>query len=267
MGELFQELLSISGVISLLTLTLMEIILGIDNIIFISILASKLPKEQQSKARTIGLSLAFVFRVGLLTGISWLVGLQKPLLTIMSFELSGRDLILLGGGLFLLANTTTEIHSKIEGDEDEDNISGKKVLSLSSAILQIILLDIIFSFDSILTAVGLARNIIIMVLAVFFSLLIMLRFAKYIGDYVESHPTIKMLALSFLMMIGVLLVLEALHQEVPKAYVYFAMGFSLAVEFLNMRIREKPKQTDPVVIKDEVVDGNKAEKAISNVES
>ena len=235
--------------ISLVTLTLMEIVLGIDNIIFISIVAGKLPVEQQGKARTIGLLCALVFRVILLLFISHIVAMKDPLFTLdlpsgmEDFGVTGRDIILFFGGLFLIAKSTTEIHGKLEGEEEEHTI--KKVAhSLSKVIFQIILIDIVFSFDSILTAVGLVEHVTIMIIAVILSMGVMLAFAKAISDFVNKHPTIKMLALSFLIMIGFMLVLEALHQHVPKGYVYFAMAFSLAVELLNMRLRKKTKPVE-----------------------
>ena len=238
--------------VSLLTLTFMEIVLGIDNIIFISIVASRLPAEQQGRARTIGLMLALVFRILLLLSISWIVGLKDPLFTINlpwgvnDFGVTGRDLILLAGGLFLIAKSTTEIHHKLEGEIEEPGVA-KVYQSLSKVITQIVLVDIVFSFDSILTAVGLVDHVIIMIIAVVISMGIMLAFSKYIADFVNDHPTIKMLALSFLIMIGFMLVLESLHQHVPKGYIYFAMFFSLLVEMLNMRLRKK---TEPVHLRD-----------------
>jgi predicted tellurium resistance membrane protein TerC len=252
---MFDIFLSVDTWISLLTLTLMEIVLGIDNIIFISIVAGKLPHDQQGKARNIGLTLALIFRILLLLGITWIVGLKTPLFTLnlpfleSDFGVTGRDLILRAGGLFLIAKSTTEIHHKLEGDELGDNPAGKQVQSLAKVIFQIILVDIVFSFDSILTAVGLVDHVIIMVIAVVISMGIMLAFSKYIADFVNKHPTVKMLALSFLIMIGIMLVLEAAHQHVPKGYIYFAMFFSLAVEMLNMRLR-KPT-TPPVHLRDE----------------
>ncbi|KAA9325375.1 TerC family protein [Adhaeribacter soli] len=235
--------------ISLVTLTLMEIVLGIDNIIFISIVAGKLPVEQQGRARTIGLMCALVFRVILLLFISHIVAMKDPLFTldlpfgIEDFGVTGRDIILFFGGLFLIAKSTTEIHGKLEGEEEEHTI--KKVAhSLSKVIFQIILIDIVFSFDSILTAVGLVEHVTIMIIAVILSMGVMLVFAKAISDFVNKHPTIKMLALSFLIMIGFMLILESLHQHVPKGYVYFAMAFSLAVELLNMRLRKKTKPVE-----------------------
>lgn len=242
--------------VSLITLTFMEIVLGIDNIIFISIVAGKLPASEQGRARTIGLMLALVFRVLLLLSITWIVGLKDPLFVldlpwgVKDFGVTGRDLILLAGGLFLIAKSTTEIHHKLEGEEEQTTIN-KASKSLLSVIIQIILVDIVFSFDSILTAVGLVDNVVIMIIAVIISMGIMLAFAKYIADFVNKHPTIKMLALSFLIMIGFMLVLEALHQHVPKGYIYFAMFFSLVVEMLNMRLR---KSSDPVKLKDSEYD-------------
>jgi predicted tellurium resistance membrane protein TerC len=238
--------------VSLITLTFMEIVLGIDNIIFISIVASKLPASEQGRARNIGLMLALVFRILLLLSITWIVGLKDPLFVldlpwgIDDFGVTGRDLILMAGGLFLIAKSTTEIHQKLEGEEEEVGVK-KAPKSLLSVIIQIVLVDIVFSFDSILTAVGLVNNVVIMIIAVIISMGIMLAFSKYIADFVNKHPTIKMLALSFLIMIGFMLVLEALHQHVPKGYIYFAMFFSLFVEMLNMRLRKK---TVPVHLRD-----------------
>jgi predicted tellurium resistance membrane protein TerC len=232
------ELLTVDSLISLLTLTLLEIVLGIDNIIFISILALKLPANEQSKARTTGILLALGVRVLLLFGITWIVSLQEDLFTIFNMGFSGRDLILLVGGLFLIAKSTSEIHGKLEGEEVHAT-STKNITSLRSVIIQIVLIDIVFSFDSILTAVGLVKQVEIMIIAVVISMTVMLFFAKAIGEFVNRHPTIKMLALSFLIMIGMLLVAEAFEYHVPKGYVYFAMAFSLGVEFLNMKARKK----------------------------
>lgn len=232
-----QELFTTEAIVSLLTLTLLEIVLGIDNIIFISIVSDKLPKDQQGKARSLGILIALLARVGLLFGITWIVSLKEPLFYAFKIGFSGRDIILFLGGLFLLGKSTTEIHHKLEGDDE----GGKevKVLSMRSAIIQIVLLDIVFSFDSILTAVGLVDSVYIMIIAVVISLGVMLAFARKISDFVNSHPSIKMLALSFLIMIGVLLVAEAFHVHVPKGYVYFAMAFSLLVEMLNLRLDKK----------------------------
>ncbi|MBK9637858.1 MAG: TerC family protein [Bacteroidetes bacterium] len=229
---------SVDGLIGLFTLIVMEIVLGIDNIIFISILAGKLPKNQQEKARRVGLILALGIRILLLFSISWIVGLKEPFFTILDHGFSGRDIVLLIGGLFLMAKSTTEIHGKVTDEEDHTKLSMKK-LTLNAAVLQIIGLDIIFSFDSILTAVGLVDHVSIMIIAVIVSMLVMLAAAKTVSDFVNNHPTIKMLALSFLLMIGFMLTVEAFHIEVPKGYVYFAMAFSLLVELLNMRVRKK----------------------------
>lgn len=237
-----EELLTIDNLISLLSLTLMEIVLGIDNIIFISILTGRLPVEQQGKARTIGIGLALLIRVVLLFAITWLIGLTEPLFTVFELQITIRDLILIAGGLFLLYKSTNEIHEKLEG-EDESN---KNVVQLTfaTAIFQIVLLDMVFSFDSILTAIGLVENVLIMVIAVIISMVIMLVSAKKISDFIHEHPTMKMLALSFLLMIGVLLILDGFHVEVPKGYVYFAIFFSLLVEFLNLKMKKRSKPVE-----------------------
>lgn len=233
-----ESLLTFDALLSLLSLTLMEIVLGIDNIIFISILCNRLPENQQDKARRVGLILALFMRVALLFAVTWLVGLQAPLFTIFEFPLTSRDLILMLGGLFLIYKSTTEIHQKLEGEE-EDEGTKKKLSTFGAVIVQIILLDIVFSFDSILTAVGLVDNIWIMVIAVVISLGIMLVASKSISDFIHKHPTVKMLALSFLLLIGVLLFVEGLHVHVPKGYIYFAIFFSLVVEVLNLRMKKK----------------------------
>ncbi|MBN8569040.1 MAG: TerC family protein [Ignavibacteria bacterium] len=232
--------------VSLLTLTFLEIILGIDNIIFISILTGKLPPHEQGKARTLGLALALIFRVLLLLSISWIAGLVHPLFTVFGFAVTGRSLILILGGLFLLFKSTMEIHEKLEGaEEKESEVKGK--VKLSSLLIQIILLDLVFSFDSVITAVGLVPHVSIMIIAIILSMIVMLIFAKSVSDFIHRHPTIKMLALSFLLMIGLLLFLEGLHIEVPKGYVYFAMAFSFLVELLNIKLRKKSK---PVELKE-----------------
>ncbi len=223
--------------IALLTLTFLEIILGIDNIIFISIVAGKLPKAEQKKARLIGLSLALIVRIMLLMGITWLIGLTKPVFTINQFQLSWRDIILAAGGFFLIAKSISEMHSKVEGQAQEKDI--KKPKAFSNAITQIVLLDIIFSFDSILTAVGLTDQLILMVIAVVLSMVVMMLFAGAISDFVNKHLTLQILALSFLILIGFLLVVEGIHIHVPKGYVYFAVFFSLIVEAINIRARKK----------------------------
>lgn len=229
--------------ISLLTLTFLEIVLGIDNIIFISIVSDRLPQASQKKARTLGLSLAIIMRVMLLMAISWIVHLTEPIFTIMEFALSWRDLILILGGLFLLAKSTSEIHEKIEGVEEEKFRESKAKLTMQQAILQIVLLDIVFSFDSILTAVGLSDQILIMILAVVIALFVMLIFAEKVSGFVNRNPTVKMLALAFLIMIGTLLLLDGFHVHVPKGYIYFSLAFSLFVEFLNQRLRKKGQDT------------------------
>jgi predicted tellurium resistance membrane protein TerC len=242
--------------VSLLTLTFMEIVLGIDNIIFISIIVNRLPREQQKRGRSIGLLLALLCRIGLLMSISWIVGLKATLFTLdlpwmaEPFGVTGRDLILLAGGLFLIGKSTTEIHTKLQGEEEETE-TGKAGVSFGSVIFQIILIDIVFSFDSILTAVGLVDNVLIMILAVILSMAVMLVFSGVVADFVNRNPTIKMLALSFLIMIGVMLVMEAFHKEIEKGYIYFAMFFSLIVEVLNMRLRKK---TTPVHLRESQYD-------------
>jgi predicted tellurium resistance membrane protein TerC len=233
------ELFTWASLVSLLTLTVLEIVLGIDNIIFISIVSGKLPKDQQRKARLTGLALALIMRIALLFGITWIIQLKDPVFTVFEHDVSWRDMILLAGGLFLLAKSTTEIHGKLEGEEESD--SKKASITMASAIIQIVLLDMVFSFDSILTAIGIADEVLIMITAVIISLGIMLVFAHKVSDFVNKHPTIKMLALSFLLMIGFLLMAEGFHIEVPKGYLYFAMAFSLIVELLNMRMRKKSK--------------------------
>ncbi len=223
--------------IAFATLTVLELVLGIDNIIFISILSGKLPPEQQPRARFIGLSLALVMRVLLLLSLSWVIGLTAPLFSIYGQDISGRDLVLFIGGLFLIAKSTHEIHGSLEGEEG--HASKKVYSSFAAVIVQITLLDIVFSLDSVITAVGMVNNIWIMIAAVVISIIAMMLFAGSIGAFVQRHPTIKMLALAFLLLIGVTLIAEGLHQHIPKGYIYFAMAFSVLVEFLNMRLRRK----------------------------
>lgn len=232
--------------ISLLTLSLLEIVLGIDNIIFISIITGKLKKEEQRKGRLTGLALALLMRIILLMGIAFIAQMTTPLFGIMGAEFSGRDLILLGGGLFLIYKSTVEIHEKIEPKESHEK--EPKAKSFRSAVIQIILIDLVFSFDSILTAVGLVNEVIIMILAVVVSMLVMMAFSNSIAEFINERPTLKVLALSFLIMIGFMLVFESLHsvhhQEIPKGYAYFAMAFAFLVELLNLRVRRNyiPKQ-------------------------
>jgi predicted tellurium resistance membrane protein TerC len=226
--------------LSLLTLTFLEIILGVDNIIFISILAGKVKPEQRAQARKLGLLFALVTRVLLLCTLAWLAKLTEPLFTAFAHSFSGRDLILIFGGLFLIAKSTHEIHGSLEGPEGEAegrSGPGKAVASLFSVVTQIAFIDIIFSLDSVITAVGIAQHLPVMIAAVVLSIMVMLWLSGPISDFVERHPTIKMLALSFLIMIGVMLVIDGFGQHVSKAYIYFAMGFSLAVEMLNIRMR------------------------------
>jgi predicted tellurium resistance membrane protein TerC len=229
--------------VSLLTLTLLEIVLGIDNIIFISILAGKLPKEQQPKARQLGLMLALVTRILLLCSITWLMKLTTDLFTmpVLKEGISGKDLILLVGGLFLIGKSVMEIHEKLEGEEGHANpVKGKT--KFAGVIVQILLLDIVFSLDSVITAVGMANNIWVMVAAVIIALGVMLVFAGSISDFVNRHPTLKMLALSFLILIGVTLVGESLGQHIPKGYIYFSMAFAFGVEMLNLKLRTKAEK-------------------------
>ncbi|MEK7707739.1 MAG: TerC family protein [Verrucomicrobiota bacterium] len=232
--------------ISLLTLTVLEIVLGIDNIVFISILAGKLPPEQQGKARQTGLMLALITRVLLLCGLAFMVRLTKPLFEIPTFGIlhephgvSGRDLILILGGLFLLWKSTHEIHDKLEGEDGE--VTSRVAPKFAAVIVQILLLDIVFSLDSVITAVGMARHLGVMIAAVIIALVFMLFFAGRISDFIHRHPTLKMLALSFLLLIGCALVAEGFHKEIPKGYIYFAMAFSVGVEALNLRVRTKQK--------------------------
>lgn len=231
-----EEILTGAGLVSFLSLTLMEVVLGIDNIVFISILVARLPADQQPKARFIGIALALLVRVALLFGITWLIGASQDLFRLFGMGFSIRDLILMAGGLFLLYKSTTEIHHKLEGAEESNKQI--KAVSFGSIIFQIILLDIVFSFDSILTAIGLVDNIWIMVAAVVISMGVMLLAAGTIAGFIDKHPTVKMLALSFLLLIGVMLVLEGIDVHIPKFAIYAAIFFSLFVEFLNIKVRK-----------------------------
>ncbi len=225
--------------IALLTLTALEIVLGIDNIIFISILAAKLPQNQQAKARQLGLGLAMIMRILLLFSIAWVIKLTAPLFTVMAQEISGRDIILIAGGLFLLAKATFEIHDKLEGDE---KATEKKVAAtFGGVIVQILLLDVVFSLDSVITAVGMVDDVEVMIVAVIIAVGVMMLSAGKISGFVERHPTVKMLALSFLLLIGMSLVAEGFEQHIPKGYIYFAMGFSVLVEALNIKVRSSSK--------------------------
>jgi predicted tellurium resistance membrane protein TerC len=236
--------------IAFLTLVILELVLGVDNVIFISILAAKLPQQDQQRARTTGIALAVITRILLLLSLSWIISLEEPFFFIPWFGgealgISGRDLILLAGGLFLLGKSTYEIHEKLEGHTGQS--SAKVAATFSSVIFQILLLDIVFSLDSVITAVGMVDHVSIMVIAVVVSAGVMIFTAGPIGAFVERHPTIKILALSFLLLIGFTLVVEGLHQHIPKGYIYFAMAFSIMVEMINLRIRGK--SVEPVVLR------------------
>lgn len=232
------------GIIALLTLTILEIVLGIDNIIFISILVGKLPQSEQQRARLIGLTLALVLRLVFLFFAVWIASLTTPLFTFSPillmeapFGVSGRDIIMFGGGMFLLAKATTELYNKLEGPEESHEGGKQARRNFAMLILQIILLDIVFSIDSVITAVGLTQNFPIMAIAVIVAVAVMMLSAKGISDFIEKHPSIKILALAFLLMVGMLLVIDGFHVHVPKGYVYFAMAFSVLVEMLNLRFR------------------------------
>ena len=236
------DLLSAAGLISLATLIALEVVLGIDNVIFIAILAGRLPPDEQPKARRLGIAMAVVSRILLLLSIAWVMRLTEPLFTIGSWELSGKALILLGGGLFLIAKSTYEIHDKLEGAELGHRASNRG--ALLAVVLQIMVVDIVFSLDSVITAVGMTPHVPIMIIAVLVAATVMLVFSGPISDFVHRHPTMKMLALSFLILIGVMLVGEAFGQHIDKGYIYFAMAFSLGVEFINMRLRAKTTPVD-----------------------
>ena len=233
--------------VALLSLCAMEIVLGIDNVVFISILAAKLPPERRDGVSRLGLGLALIMRVGLLFTISWIMGLTRPLVTVMEKAITGRDLILLLGGLFLIAKSTNEIYSKVEGDAGEEAGAAGATVSVGLVIAQILALDVVFSLDSVITAVGMVppEQIWVMVVAVLVSVAVMMAFARSISGFVLAHPSVKILALAFLLLIGVLLVADGLGQKIPKGYVYFAMSFSLAVELLNLRFRAKRRRSAP----------------------
>jgi predicted tellurium resistance membrane protein TerC len=240
------------GLIALVTLTFLEIVLGVDNVIFISILSGKLRAEEQPRARRVGLLAAMVMRILLLFSLAWVTRLTAPLFSILDQRLSGRDLILIGGGLFLLAKATLEIHERVEGEEGHG--SARVAPSFAAVIIQIMLLDIVFSLDSVITAVGMADDLSVMVAAVVISVAIMMFAANPISLFVNRHPTVKILALSFLLLIGVSLVADGLGLHVPKGYIYFAMGFSVFVEAINLRIRKK---TEPLKLHSAYVEGEK----------
>jgi predicted tellurium resistance membrane protein TerC len=228
-------ILTADGLLALVTLTFLEIILGVDNVVFISILSGKLPKATQAKARRVGLAGAMVMRILLLLSIAWIIRLTAPLFTVLGEEISGRDLILIAGGLFLLGKATLEIHDGLEGEEGQH--AAKVAPTFGAVILQIMALDIVFSLDSVITAVGMAEEISVMVLAVVIAVGVMMFSAEAISSFVHRHPTVKMLALSFLLLIGLALVGDGLEMHIPKGYIYFAMGFSVFVEMINMRMR------------------------------
>ncbi len=232
---------SAEGWVALLTLTVLEIVLGIDNIVFISILAGKLPAGQRARARRVGLSLAMFLRIGLLLSITWVMRLTAPMFSMVDQDLSGRDLILIIGGLFLIAKSTHEIHDKLEGADAR--LSAGVAAPFGAVIVQILLLDIVFSLDSVITAVGMADDVAVMALAVIIAVGVMLVSASAIGGFVDRHPTVKMLALSFLLLIGVSLIAEGFDQPIPEGYIYFAMAFSVFVEMINLRVRAR---TEPV---------------------
>ena len=226
-------------VVALVTLTFLEIVLGVDNVIFISILSSKLHKDQRKRARRVGLFAAMFMRIGLLLSITWIARLTTPLFRLFGHDIAGRDLILLGGGLFLIAKSTFEIHERLEGDNGHDN--RRAAASFASVIAQVMLLDIVFSLDSVITAIGMANDLTVMVTAVIAAVLVMMLAAEPISRFVEVHPTIKILALSFLLLIGLSLVAEGWGEHISKGYIYFAMGFSVFVEVINIRMRRKQK--------------------------
>jgi predicted tellurium resistance membrane protein TerC len=228
--------------IAIVTLTALEVVLGVDNVIFVSILSGRLPKTQQSKARRLGLFLAMFMRIALLFSLTWMMRLTSPLFTVVGLELSGRDLILAIGGLFLIAKSTHEIHTKLEGEEG--GRSARAVASFWAVIAQVIVLDIVFSLDSVITAVGMANDLAVMVTAVVIAVGVMLLSADAVSDFVDRHPTVKMLALSFLLLIGFSLLVDGFHQHIPKGYIYFAMAFSVFVEMLNLRMRSRTKPVE-----------------------
>ena len=237
---MFEQLFTTQNLIAFLTLSALEIVLGIDNIVFISILSGKLPPEQRKKARTLGLALAMLTRIGLLLSLSWVMGLTTPIFTVWEHAISGRDLILLIGGLFLIGKATFEIHERLEGPGAHEMGKGGHA-SFGSVIAQILVLDLVFSLDSVITAVGMAQSIAVMIAAVVLAVIVMLIFAESVSHFIERHPTMKMLALSFLLMIGMMLLVEGLGKHIEKGYVYFAMAFSLGVEVLNMKLRKSPE--------------------------
>lgn len=247
MPEFLMWIYDPSAWVALATLTLLEIVLGIDNIIFISILVGRLPEHQRQRARMFGLGLAMFSRIALLLSLAWIMRLTEPLFTVLSYAVTGRDLILVGGGLFLIAKSTSEIHSSLEGADEA--ASGGPAYSFWATIVQIAIIDIVFSLDSVITAVGLASHVPVMVIAIMAAVGVMMFAAKPIGDFVDEHPTVKMLALSFLIMVGMALIGEGMGFHIPKGYIYTAMAFSLAVEMLNIRLR---KNISPVHLRKDI---------------
>ncbi len=243
--------------IALATLTALELVLGIDNIIFISILAGKLPVEQRDRARKVGILLAAVSRIALLFSIAWIISLTAPLFTVFGKTFSWRDLILIGGGLFLIAKATHEIHQKLEGESE--HVAPTATATFGGVIVQILLLDVVFSLDSVITAVGMVDEIWVMVTAVLIAIAFMITFAKPIGDFVERHPTVKVLALSFLIMIGLVLMADGFGQHIPKGYIYAAMAFSVFVEMINLWIRRRSRPAAPVKLHERYANGGKAD--------
>lgn len=243
------HILTVENLIALLTLTALEIVLGIDNIVFISILSDRLPKADQVRGRRTGLALAMLTRILLLLSLSWIIKLTEPLFTIGSLEISGKSLIMLAGGLFLIAKSTFEIHEKLEGKEGSASVK-KAAVTFSAVVIQIGVLDIVFSLDSVITAVGMAQEVVIMITAVIIAVLIMMWASTPLSNFVNEHPTVKILALSFLLLIGMSLIMEGLEQHISKGYIYFAMGFSVFVEMLNLRIRST---TEPVKLREPYV--------------
>jgi predicted tellurium resistance membrane protein TerC len=238
----FDQILSLASLISVLTLTVLEIVLGIDNVIFIAIAADRLPYTEQPRARAMGLSLALIFRIGLLLCIKWILGMGKPIVQVFGFEGTGRDLVLFSGGLFLLIKTSIEIYARVKGQEEE-NMPKIRGVSFAVVTMQIVLIDILLSFDSILTAVSIVNNVLIMIFAVILAMILMLWFSGKVSDFINRNPTIKILALAFLLMIGILLIMDALHANVDriKPYLYCSMAFAFLVELLNMRMRRNVK--------------------------
>lgn len=241
---MFDWIASPEAWIALGTLTALEIVLGIDNIVVISILTGKLPEDQQPRARLVGLALAMIMRILLLFSLSWIMQLTAPLFGLFGSEISGKDLILLGGGLFLIGKSTHEIHGKLEGAHETHRTG--KAASYGAVLTQIVLMDLVFSLDSVITAIGMAEQLAVMVIAVVIAVVIMMVSVNTVSDFVDKHPTVKMLALSFLLLIGVMLVAEGFDQHIPKGYIYFAMAFSVFVEMINLRLRGPKKDEAPV---------------------